>query len=211
MNAFPDDEYDGGSDDGYLDALTQDFTPKVKPNLKINIQPKRTGKQILLMAFVNMGLKQYNTEKEKYEYKPVIVSTGLLFPFEGWDKKKKIAFGKYAYIMDKAEEFKKYAQLLYTNLLEDIKSSVHEQDPYLMFGSSNFLWENLEEIAETQKDLIAFVNAYPSMISTFTGPMSNYYETTNSGIAVNPRPTSGCSYSLNMNTGNSQSNYLSIR
>lgn len=130
MNAFPDTENDAGADSGYLDALTQDFLPKVKDTLKISIQPKRTGKQILLMAFVNMGLKHYNSTKEKFDYKPVIVSTGLSFPFECWDKKKKKTFGKYAYIMERAEEFKKYAQMLYTNLLEDIKSSVHESDPY---------------------------------------------------------------------------------
>ncbi len=117
-------------DDDFLDRISGDFSPKVKSQLKISIQPKRRGKQILLMAFVNMGLKIYNTEKDKFEYKPIIISTGLSIPFECWDKKKKEAFGQFEAVNYKVEQFIIFAQTLYTNLLEDKSASIHEMDEY---------------------------------------------------------------------------------
>ncbi len=151
MNEF-NDTPDFSLDDGYLEALSGDFTPKVNPLLKISIQPKRTGKQVLLMAWINMGLKQFNPKKDKYEYKPVIVSTGLSVPFECWDKKKKTAFGKYDLVNIQVVQFKEYAQKLYTNLLEDIKASVYE-------------YEDTETLIERQKNINeAFLNRFKEQI-----------------------------------------------
>lgn len=151
MNEF-NDTPDFSLDDGYLEALSGDFTPKVNPLLKISIQPKRTGKQILLMAWINMGLKQFNPKKDKYEYKPVIVSTGLSVPFECWDKKKKAAFGKYDSVNIQVEQFKNFAQKLYTNLLEDIKASVYE-------------YEETETLIERQKNINeAFLKRFKEQI-----------------------------------------------
>jgi hypothetical protein len=106
--------------------------------LAISIQPKITGKKVLLMAWVSMGQHQTIVDNRKIilsrglnatmrnknrigvplkVYERVIVSTGISIPIEFWDSKKRIAISPYNECLKEAETFAEHINHLYQAMI----------------------------------------------------------------------------------------------
>ena len=102
--------------------------------LAISIQPKVTGKKVLLMAWINLNQVEithtpsgnFNNVTGEFEnfvvahkkkYVRVVVSTGISIPKEFWDQKLRIGKSPYHDCMKEAEAFADYINELYQSMV----------------------------------------------------------------------------------------------
>ena len=102
--------------------------------LAISIQPKITGKKVLLMAWINMNQTEMIhspsgsfdptndtminfIDRFQKRYVRIVVSTGISIPKEFWDSNRRIGRAPYQDCMKEAEAFTSYVNVLYQSMV----------------------------------------------------------------------------------------------